>query len=303
MLPMPEISRRSFLKSAAACAATLEARWAWANPLGLPLGLQLYSVREFLPNDYAGTLQQVGAMGFKEVEAAGFFQHPAGNVKQAMDAAGLRCVSAHYSMADLLAHLEQIIDYAQGVGLETIVCSSPKMRDPSRAKGLSWNATMDAVPLDDWKWNTEQLNSVGAQVQQAGLKLGYHNHFVEFHRKEGGVRPYDVILHTTDPKLVTMEMDVGWVVVGGGSPEEYLTKYPSRFTMLHVKQFKLKGWKPGQEPVSTEMNQGSLDYRRIFAAAKKAHIRHIFVEQEAFPDMAAMQALKVDAQWLKQFRG
>jgi sugar phosphate isomerase/epimerase len=295
------VSRRTFLKSSAAAAAgMLEARLAWANPLGLPLGLQLYSVREFLPKDYEGTLKQLGAMGYQEVEAAGFFKHSAAEVKQAMDAAGLRCVSAHYGMSDLQPHLDEIIEFSNGVGQEYIVCSSPMMRNP--VKGLSWNAMMDAVPLDDWKWNAEQFNTIGEKVQQAGMKFGYHNHFVEFHDK-GGIRPYDVILRTTDPKLVTMEMDVGWVVVGGGSPEEYLTRYPKRFSMLHVKQFKLQGWKPGEVPVSTEMNQGSLDYKRIFAAAKKASIRHIFVEQEAFPDMAPMEALKVDADWLKAFRG
>lgn len=294
------VSRRNFLKGAAAFAAMLEAQGAWANPLGLPLGLQLYSVREFLPKDYEGTLKQLAAMGFQEVEAAGFFKHSAAEVKQAMDAAGLRCVSAHYGMSDLQPHLNEIIEFSKGVGQEYIVCSSPMMRNP--VKGLSWNAMMDAVPLDDWKWNAEQFNTIGEKVQQAGMKFGYHNHFVEFHDK-GGIRPYDVILRTTDPKLVTMEMDVGWVVVGGGSPEEYLTRYPTRFSMLHVKQFKLQGWKPGEEPVSTEMNQGSLDYKRIFAAAKKASIRHIFVEQEAFPDMAPMEALKVDAEWLKAFRG
>lgn len=297
---MSLVSRRNFLKGAAAAAAMLEARGAWANPLGLPLGLQLYSVREFLPKDYEGTLKQLGAMGYQEVEAAGFFKHSAAEVKQAMDAAGLRCVSAHYGMSDLQPHLDEIIEFSEGVGQEYIVCSSPMMRNP--LKGLSWNAMMDAVPLDDWKWNAEQFNTIGEKVQQAGMKFGYHNHFVEFHDK-GGIRPYDVILRTTDPKLVTMEMDVGWVVVGGGSPEEYLTRYPKRFSMLHVKQFKLQGWKPGEEPVSTEMNQGSLDYKRIFAAAKKASIRHIFVEQEAFPDMAPMEALKVDAEWLKAFRG
>lgn len=300
---MGAVSRRTFLKTATAAAAMLEARFAWANPLGLPLGLQLYSVREFLPKDYEGTLKQLAAMGYQEVEAAGFFKHSAAEVKQAMDAAGLHCVSAHYGMSDLQPHLDDIIAFAKGVGLETIVCSSPMMRNRERAKGLSWNAMMDAVPLDDWKWNAEQFNTIGEKVQQAGMKFGYHNHFVEFHRKEGGVRPYDVILQTTDPKLVTMEMDVGWVVIGGASPEEYLTRYPTRFSMLHVKQFKLQGWKPGEEPVSTEMTQGSLDYKRIFAAAKKASIRHIFVEQEAFPDMPPMQALKVDADWLKAFRG
>ena len=111
--------------------------------------------------------------------------------------------------------------------------------------------------------------------------------------------PYDELLRETDPKLVTMEMDCGWVVIGGHKPEDYLTKYPERYSMLHIKEFKLEGWKPGEEPVSTEMGRGSIDYASIFAAAKKAPIRHIFVEQEAFPDMPAMEALKTDAEWLR----
>jgi sugar phosphate isomerase/epimerase len=296
---MSGISRRDFVKVAAACAAMLDARAAFANPLGLPIGLQLYSVRDFLPKDFTGTLKQLGAMGYQEVEAAGFFDHSAAEVKQAMSEAGLRCVSAHYALAQLQPQLDQIIQYGRDLGLGYIICSAPMMRNPSRAKGLSWNQTMEAVTLDDWKWNADQFNTIGAKMQAAGIQFGYHNHFVEFHRKEGGTRPYDVILQDTDPKLVTMEMDVGWVVIGGGKPEEYLRKYPTRFTQLHVKQFKLENWKPGEDPVSTEMNQGSLDYRSIFAAAKHASIRHIYVEQEAFPDMPAMQALQVDAQWLK----
>jgi len=299
---MAEISRRAFVKTAAACAVALETRQLWANPLGRPIGLQLYSVREFLPTDYAGTLKQLGAMGYQEVEAAGFFNHSAAEVKQAMSDAGLRCVSAHYALADLKPHLDEIVAYGKSLGLSFIICSAPMMRDPSRAKGLSWNATMEAVSLDDWKWNADQFNEIGAKVKDAGIQFGYHNHFVEFHRKEGGVRPYDVILKTTDPQLVTLEMDVGWVVIGGGKPEEYLTQYPTRFTQLHVKQFKLENWKPGEEPISTEMTQGSLDYKSIFAAAKKTSVQHIYVEQEAFPDMPAMPALKVDAEWLKAFK-
>jgi sugar phosphate isomerase/epimerase len=297
------MSRRVFVKTAAACAAMLETKDLWANPLGLPLGLQLYSVRDYLPKDYAGTLKQLGAMGFQEVEAAGFFNHPAPEVKQMMTDAGLRCVSAHYALAQLQPQLDEVIEYARALGLNYIICSAPRMRDPNRAKGLSWNATMEAVTLDDWKWNADQFNSIGAKVKAAGLQFGYHNHFVEFHLKEGGVRPYDILLSHTDPNLVTMEMDVGWVVVGGGKPETYLRQHPHRFTQLHVKEFKLEGWKPGDEPVSTEMNQGSLDYKSIFAAAKHAAIRHIYVEQEAFPDMEAFAALKVDADWLKSFTG
>ena len=134
---MSAVSRRDFVKGAAASAALLQARGLWASPLGLPLGLQLYSVRELLPKDYAGTLQQLGAMGYREVEAAGYFGHSAADVKQAMTAAGLRCVSAHYSL-QVLQSLDDILKFGKELGLSYMICSSPMLRDPARAKGLGW---------------------------------------------------------------------------------------------------------------------------------------------------------------------
>lgn len=287
------------MKTAAACAVAIGARDLWADPLGLPPGLQLYSVRELLPKDYDGTLQQLGAMGYREVEAAGFYNHSAVDVKRAMERAGLRCVSAHYPLPQLKPAVDETIAYARALGLQYIICSSPMLRNPQ--KGASWLDAMDAMTLDDWKWNADQFNQIGAKVKAAGMQFGYHNHFFEFHEKDG-VLPYDVLLHSTDPKLVTFEMDCGWVVIGGQKPQHYLTRYPERYSMLHIKEFNLNGWKPGMEPVSTEMGRGSIDYGPIFAAAKKARIRHIFVEQEAFPDMPAMQALKVDLDWLRSVR-
>jgi sugar phosphate isomerase/epimerase len=271
----------------------LAAEKSWASALGLPVGLQLYSVREFLPKDYQGTLNQLGGMGYRECEAAGFFGHAAADVKEAMARAGLHCVSAHYPMQQLQA-LDDILHFGSELGLEYIVCASPLLRDPAKAKGLGWVAALETMSADDWKWNADQLNAVGTRVRAAGMKFGYHNHYIEFHEHDGFL-PYDLLLQNTDPKLVDMEMDCGWVVIGGHKPEDYLTRYPDRYVMLHVKEFKLAGWKPGMEPVFTEMGRGSIDYKSIFAAAKKARIEHIFVEQEAFPDMPAMQALKVDA--------
>ena len=296
------ISRRDFVKGGAACAAMLAARGLWASPLGLPPGLQLYSVREFLPKDYDGTLQQLGAMGYQECEAAGFYGHSAADVKKAMAQAGLRCVSAHYPMADLQAKLDDILKFGNELGLSYIVCASPMVHGPDQAAGKNWIAALEAMDEDGWKWNVEQLNRIGERAKGAGIQLGYHNHFIEFHEHDGFL-PYDLLLHQTDPKLVTLEMDCGWVVIGGHRPEEYLTKYPKRYSMLHIKEFKLEGWKPGMEPVSTELGRGSIDYASIFTAAKRAPIRHIFVEQEAFPDMPGMEALKVDVEWLKGFTG
>src|SRR6202034_3342624 len=127
-----------FVKTAFASAA-LAAVWKnlpylMANPLGLPLGLQLYSVRNVLPKDYEGTLRQLGALGYREVEAAGFFGHTPSEVKQAMDHAGLNCVSAHYPLRDLLAKVNEVIQFGKDLGLRYIVCASPWLKDPSRVK-------------------------------------------------------------------------------------------------------------------------------------------------------------------------
>jgi sugar phosphate isomerase/epimerase len=299
---MRGISRRAFLKTASAAAACA-AVWNSASPLmadalGLPLGLQLYSVRDLLPKDYAGTLRQLGAIGYREVEAAGFFDHSPAQVKQAMDQAGLRCVGAHYSMAQLQPKLDEIIQFGKDLGLQYIICASPTVKDPARAAGAS-RATREAMTLEDWRWNAEQFNHIGERVKAAGMRFGYHNHMTEF-RTENGVLFYDEILRLTDPAKVTMELDCGWMVLGGKSPADYLTRYPTRFSLLHVKDFKLNGFTPGsgaEPPPSTELGRGSIDYRPIFAAAKKAHIAHAFVEQEQF-DIPPMEALKIDADYM-----
>src|SRR6202453_5365706 len=132
---MNQISRRTFLKTASISAASA-ALWnkvprLMANPLGLPLGLQLYSVRDVLPKDYEGTLKQLGALGYREVEAAGFFNHTPSQVKQAMDQAGLYCVSAHYSLVQLQPHVDEIIQFGKDLGLEYIVCAAPGLKDAS----------------------------------------------------------------------------------------------------------------------------------------------------------------------------
>jgi sugar phosphate isomerase/epimerase len=269
-----------------------------ANPLGLPLGLQLYSVRDVLPKDYAGTLKQIAALGYREVEAAGFFGHTPMDVKQAMDHAGLHCVSAHYPLKDLLPKLDETIQYGKDLGLEYIVCSSPMLKDQSRVKESGSRAARESMTLEDWRWNTEQFNRIGEKVNAAGMHFAYHNHTPEF-RSENGVLFYDELLKSTDPAKVSMELDCGWAVVAGQKPAELLSRYPTRICMLHVKDFKLTSDStPSNPPPSTELGHGTIDYHPIFEAAKKANIKHIFVEQEQF-DMPEMEALKIDADYMR----
>lgn len=294
-------TRRDFLKTGAVTAvcgsALLQSTELFAKSLSLPLGLQLYSVRDLLPKDYQGTLNAVATVGFKEVESAGYYGHSAVDVKQAISNAKLKLVSAHHSMGDLTKGLDSIIAFEKELGVSHIICSSPSIKDPSRLKNMKPEERAHAFTLEDWHWNADQLNLFSEKVTAAGMKFGYHNHYTEF-RATDGVVPYEELMRLTDPAKVTMEMDCGWVVVGGGDPIALLHKYPTRITMLHVKDFKAKG--TAAEPVVAELGNGSIDYQPIFeAAAQAGHLTHVFAEQEAFT-VPPMESLGIDARYLRK---
>lgn len=295
-------TRRQFLASTSAAAVggalALHAPRAFATPLGLPLGLQLYSVREQLAKDYEGTLKHVAALGYKEVEAAGFYNHSPEQVKAALQSAGLGMPSSHYSATVLRSSLDETIQFAQALGLKYIICSFPGIKNPSRLKDQSFRTVVQSFTLDDYRWNAEQFNIWGKKVKAAGMQFGYHNHTMEF-TPMNGTTGFDEMMRLTNPSLVTFEMDCGWVTVGGGDPAALLRKYPTRISMLHIKDFKATA-KPAtvvDPPPAAELGQGTVKFRPIFEAARGAHIRHMFVEQEAF-DMPPYEALRIDAQYM-----
>jgi len=282
--------------------AILGSAKAFASPFNLPIGLQLYSVRELLPKDFAGTLKQLATLGFGEVEAAGYYNLSVKQVRQALEDAGLRVPSAHYSFTDLQRDFDKIVAFNKELGVEYLICSFPGIKDPSRLKDHSFRAQVQAFTLEDWRWNADQFNAMGAKVKAAGMSFGYHNHTMEF-AAQNGVVPFDELLRLTDPALVTIEMDCGWVMVGGGDAVDYLKRYPNRISMLHVKDFK-KTDKPAtvvDPPPAAELGTGTADYHPIFVAAKKANIKHYFVEQEEF-NLPPMQSLKIDVDYLKAFK-
>ena len=300
-------NRRQFLRNTSVAAAggvlALRAPFASATPLGLPLGIQLYSVREQLAKDYPGTLKKLSALGYQEVEAAGFYDHPAGQVKAALTDAGLRMPSSHYSYTTLAKGFDDILTYGKALGLEYIICSFPGIKDPSRLQDKSFRGTVQGFTLEDYRWNADQFNAWGRKVRDAGMKFGYHNHTMEF-TDLNGTTGFDEMIRLTDPQLVTFEMDCGWVTVGGGDPAAYLRKYPTRISMLHIKDFKPTA-KPAtvlEPPPAAELGQGTVKFNAIFEAARGQGIRHMFVEQEAF-DMPPFEALGVDAQYMKAVRG
>ncbi|RXH58603.1 sugar phosphate isomerase/epimerase family protein [Granulicella sibirica] len=298
------ISRRSFLgraSAAAACTALAgRASLAYATPLGLPLGIQLYSVREQLAKDYDATLIEVGKAGFKEVEAAGFYKKSAAEVKQSLKNAKLHCVSSHHPFGDLRTKFDEILAFNKELGVQYMICSSPGFKTPAPAGGSDRGRKMS---IDDWRWISDQFNQMGEKTAAQGIHFGYHNHIHEFGPVDGTI-PYMELLRLTDPAKVTLELDCGWATVAGMKPIDLMREHPNRFSMLHVKDFKDNGTfgPDAKEPVVTELGMGSIDYKPIFAEAKKTQkIKHMFVEQEAF-DMPWQQSLKTDADYLTNLK-
>lgn len=280
-------SRRTFLKTSAALAATSIAGVTRlpAAPLKVPIGLQLYSVRNLLPKNFQGTLDQLGAAGYREVEAAGYFDKTAAEFGNALQKAGLKCISTHHTLTQLKTQFNQWIEYAQALGLQYIVCSWAGVhRDPNKTGELN---------LDDWRYVADQFNAIGQKVKSAGMTFGYHNHTVEF-GKENGIVFFDELLKRTDPKLVSFEMDCGWVVAGGHNPVDYLSKFAERFPLLHVKDMVKQ---PDGKWRNVVMGKGSIDYKPIFRAA--TGLKHYFIEQEEF-EGDPMTELRADADFMKK---
>jgi sugar phosphate isomerase/epimerase len=314
-----EKSRRAFILTtagAAAAGAFLEIPTMQANPLNLPIGLQLYTVGDEMDREPAATLKAVAATGYQQVELSPLAKTPPKELKKMLDDAGLKNPSGHYMLFDLKDKLPEMIEFAHLFGQEFMVVTVPWVADPSRfhADPKDGNfalfvAIIRGLTLDDWKWNAEQFNKIGEQVKKAGLQLAYHNHNFEW-KKFDGVTGYDEFLRLTDPLLVKLELDCGWATVAGQDPAAYLAKYPDRYALLHIKDFR-KGFTPRTTlmekdpgaPVPTELGRGAIDYTKVFAAARKARIRALFVEQEPpFTEMPALEAIKVDYQYMKNLK-
>jgi sugar phosphate isomerase/epimerase len=285
------LNRREFV--VAMGAFTLASRSALANLPGLPLAIQLYSVRQQMAEDFDKTLAVIASLGFTEVEAAALPKKSAKEIRASFDKAGLHCVSAHHGFDEFEKHIDEVIEFDTALGVKYIICSTPGVK-PSSSPG------QQAAALDNWRFNADRFNEFGDRAAQHGLRFGYHNHVHEFEVVDG-ITPYDELLKRTDPKKVTFELDCGWARVAGYDPVALMKKYLYRFSMLHVKDFHLGAGQNGPEkkPPVTELGLGNIDYRPILAEAKKSqHVQHAFVEQEAF-DMPWQESLKTDAEYMR----
>ena len=318
MRRMSKVSRRKFLEQAGSLAAgalvTAAVPYsASAYPLGLPPGIELYTVRTDLGQDAPSTLKQIAAIGYKEVEPAGFGSlKTASEFRKALDDNGLKCPSAHLEFD--LDNLQKTFADANALGCTYATCSVPGMmimpaHPPASGEAPSQQRMQEILaPLtpDQFKKLADVLNTVGAAAKKAGLTYASHNHTMEFAPMDG--KPgYDYLLQHTDPALVKFELDCGWATVAGVNPSDFLTRYPGRIKMLHMSDYLAPRSGVPVSPLTsagTELGKGIVDYRPIFAAARGHGIEHVFVEQFGpYSRMSQMEAARTDYAFLRSFTG
>jgi sugar phosphate isomerase/epimerase len=275
------MNRRAFLETAATItAATLLARrsWAAAEHRIDKIGLQLYTVRDQMKADFEGTLAKVAAIGYKEVEFAGYFDHSPKDVRAILDRLGLASPAPHVGYDTLGDKWPAQIESAKIIGQSYIVCP--------------WIPEKIRRQPDGWQRAAEVFNRAGEAGKKAGIQFAYHNHWFEFlpqaYPALGGKLPYDLLLESCDPDLVKMELDLCWITVGGGDPGKYFERYPGRFPLLHLKDITALPTVPasGKQDFGSKMKEmtevggGIIDWKKILAQAEKAGTKHYIVEHD-----------------------
>src|SRR5450755_4065173 len=299
------INRREFLSTTlttVAAASVLGSRFTIAatQHKAEHIGVQLYTVRDAMQQDMDGTLAKVAAIGYKEVELAGFtmddgkilyFTHTPQDLKAALDHHGLTAVSTHVNFKSLNPeYFPKVIEVSKMLGHKYIV--NPWIEDDIRKQP------------DGWKQAATAFNHAGEMSKKSGIQFAYHNHWFEWVPVDGKL-PYDILLQESDPNLVKMEMDLCWITIAGQDPVKYFDRYPGRFPLVHVKDMKKlpKVDASGSQDFGdslddmTEVGSGVIDWKRIFAHADKAGIKHYIVEHDKPKD--GFESIKTSYQYMQ----
>jgi sugar phosphate isomerase/epimerase len=241
------------------------------------IGIQLYTVRKEMLADPAGTLKQLAKIGFKELESArsekgNYYGLSPKEIKKITGDLGMRLLSGHIHVDK---DWEKSIEEATQTGQEYIISAVLPSQGQTTAH---------------YKESAEAFNKLGEECKKAKLHFGYHNHDSEFETVDGKIL-YDILLDNTDPSLVTMEMDLGWVVASGHDPLHYFSKYPGRFPLWHLKDMDTT------RKQSTEFGKGQVNIKKLLQHAGQGGMRHFFLEQEEYAH-SAFESAQIDYTYL-----
>jgi sugar phosphate isomerase/epimerase len=283
---MPANSRREFLKKSAADVALaallpVAAKELEANPLGIPIGSQAYPHRKRIADgDFAGLCRDLAALGVGNLELCSpaypeFASLADGKqTRRILEDQGLTCPSAHFEMEELRTGQQQAIAWAHDIGMTQMGTAT---LDGPVQDGLT---TMDAV-----KRAADEYSKIGEAADRAGMQQFLHDERFEMSKVDGRLT-YEVLLELLDPKLVKMQFQMS-AMRAVGDPVMYFTKYPGRFISLHLQGVDLNAPAPGSGRGQgtgggrggVAVGKDSLDWSKIFAAAKSGGVKNYFVEQ------------------------
>jgi len=269
---MTALSRREFCETVAQQAAfaglfSVVAVARSARPLDLPIGCQTWPVRELIAMDFPGTLKQLAAAGFESVELCspvgyadsgfeGLAKYKPAELRRMLSDAGLSCVSSHFTMAELRQNQQDRIAWANDLGLTQMIV--PTLEGPQHPS------------MEDVNRAADEYNKMGEQAARAGIQQGLHNEDFELTTVDGK-RTYDLLFELLQPELVKFQFQVS-TIRQGYDAAEYFTKYPGRFISMHV-----QGWSANTRKIMP-VGQDTLDWKKIFTAARMGGIRNYFVE-------------------------
>ena len=277
------LTRRSFLElSVAALPSFTRSVWAQTHS---PIGLQLSTLNSMAKVDLPGTLSQIHAVGYQEVELTPVaYTLPAEQLGKVVAASGLKAPSGHFEYIDL----DGQFDYAKAFGLMWVVCPMlPKSQ---------WTSA------DGFHTAASQFNEWGKRANAMGMRFAFHNHDYEF-RQFDGTTGFDILVKETDPELVFFEMDCYWITQAGLDPIEMLNRLGRRVRLLHIKDRK-PGFPPSNDMSQssahfTEVGTGGIDWPRILTVARKLQIEHYFVEQDHI-DGPPIESIRTSYNYLRK---
>lgn len=280
MQPSDALSRRGFLALAAAAPLA-------AAKKKIPVGLELYSVRDQLKADLMGTVKAVAKLGYEDVEFYspyyGWTSDYAKDVRKLLDDLGIRCLSTHNGG-------ESFSEQGLGKAIE--------LNHILGTKFVVWASAGNPKTLDGWKKIAETLGGASEKLRAAGLRAGYHNHQLEFTPIEGK-RPIEVLADNT-PKHVMLQLDVGTCIEAGSDPVAWISAHPGRINSLH-----LKDWAPAPgKGYEVLFGEGSAPWLKIFEAAEKTGgVEFYLIEQEGARGIAPLETVDRCLKAYRKIRG
>ncbi|MEP6731073.1 MAG: sugar phosphate isomerase/epimerase [bacterium] len=228
------------------------------------IGIQLYTLRTLMEKDVEGTLAKVAAIGYTEVEFAGYFGKTPEQIRTLLLTNRLSSPSSHIPLPANDDAWSRALADARTVGHEWAV--------------IPWLEAADRSKPDDWARHADRFNHLATMARAAGMRFAYHNHDFEF-MKVGDGTGLDVLLTKTDPSLVDFEMDIYWVTKAGADPLDLITRYPKRFRLMHIKDATA-----APERAMSPVGQGTIDFAKIFDREKTSGMQHAYVEHDNAAD-------------------